>query len=151
VGRLPEPRTTLATTRARPTKPASHQQPLTIDEDILNALLAQCRFARITRQLYLTALRRLLQWMDAHDLLDRFNRAKTRLKVVRGDARVGYRHRAVGPDWSQVIAYYNERSRRINIRCAGGWISCATARSWYTSVSRVGKVAALTRPQWACQ
>ena len=136
------------------------QAKLKIDEDILrrfNALLAQRKFARATRQLYLTALRRLLQWMDAHDLLDGFNRAKAeaRLKVARGDARAGYRHRAVDPDLPRVIAYYDElplpepSNKRSICQRLEILRNRAIMHTLYASAGRVSEVAALTRAQVA--
>jgi site-specific recombinase XerD len=136
------------------------QAKLTIDEDILkrfNALLAQRRFARATRQLYLAALRRLLQWLDANDLLDGFNRAKAeaKLKAARGDARAGYRHRAVDPDLPRIIAYYDEltlpepSNKRSICRRLEILRDRAIMHTLYASAGRVSEIAALTRAQVA--
>ena len=136
------------------------QAKLVIDEDVLkrfNALLAQRRFARATRQLYLAALRRLLQWMDANDLLTNFNRAKAEAKhkAARGDARAGYRHRAVDPDLPRVISYYDEQplpepsNKRSICRRLEILRDRAIMHTLYASAGRVSEVASLTRAQVA--
>ncbi len=136
---------------------------LPLDEDVLqrfSALLAKRKFARATRRLYLASLRRLLQWMDAHDLLPAgFNRAKAeaRLRVSRGDSRAGYRHRAVDPDLPRIITYYDEQPLPDpSNTCSAA--SCkrlellrdrAIMHTLYASAGRVSEVAALTRAQVA--
>lgn len=134
---------------------------LRLDEDILkaySAFLAKRKFARATRQLYLAALRRLLQWMDANDQLPKgFNRAKAeaRLKVARGKARAGYRHRQPDPDLPRIITFYDgqplpepstlhNRAKRLELLR-----DRAIMHTLYASAGRVSEVAALTRAQVA--
>jgi site-specific recombinase XerD len=134
---------------------------LKLDEGILQAyaaLLAKRKFAKATRQLYLASLRRLLQWLDANDKLpEGFNRAKAeaKLKVSRGEARSGYRHRAADPDLPRIITYYDELSlpdesqkddttKRLELLR-----SRAIMHTLYASAGRVSEVASLTRAQVA--
>ncbi|BCX03184.1 MAG: tyrosine recombinase XerD [Candidatus Roseilinea sp.] len=143
---------------------------LKLDEDVLQRFsdfLAKRKFARATRRLYLASLRRLLEWMDAHDLLPAgFNRAKAeaKLRVSRGDARAGYRHRAIDPDLPRIITYYDEQplpepDGKSNERHWRRWRSTtkrlellrdrAIMHTLYASAGRVSEVASLTRAQVA--
>lgn len=137
---------------------------LELNDEILqrfSLFLSKRKFARATRRLYLSALRRLLQWMDANDKLPTgFNRAKAeaKLRVSRGDARAGYRHRAVDPDLPRIIAYYDEqplpepgdesnkssRTKRLELLR-----DRAIMHTLYASAGRVSEVASLTRAQLA--
>lgn len=137
---------------------------LELNDEILqrfSLFLSKRKFARATRRLYLSSLRRLLQWMDANDLLPAgFNRAKAeaKLRVSRGDARAGYRHRAVDPDLPRIIAYYDEqplpepgdesnkcsKTKRLELLR-----DRAIMHTLYASAGRVSEVASLTRGQLA--
>lgn len=129
---------------------------LKLDEDVLNqfsALLSKRKFSRATKQLYLTALRRLLQWMEANDRLPPgFNRAKAevRYKVARGSARAGYRHRQPDPQLPRLILHYDamplpeERKRRLEILR-----NRALLHTLYASAGRVSEIVSLTRAQVA--
>ncbi|MFC1465123.1 MAG: tyrosine-type recombinase/integrase [Candidatus Brachytrichaceae bacterium NZ_4S206] len=137
---------------------------LELNDEVLqrfSAFLAKRKFARATRRLYLASLRRLLQWMDAHDMLPAgFNRAKAeaKLRVSRGEARAGYRHRAVDPDLPRIIAYYDEQplpelSDESNGRSTTKRLELlrdrAIMHTLYASAGRVSEVASLTRAQVA--
>lgn len=137
---------------------------LELNDEVLqrfSAFLAKRKFARATRRLYLASLRRLLQWMDAHDMLPAgFNRAKAeaKLRVSRGDARAGYRHRAVDPDLPRIIAYYDEQplpepGDESNGRSTTKRLELlrdrAIMHTLYASAGRVSEVASLTRAQVA--
>jgi site-specific recombinase XerD len=134
---------------------------LALDEEVLqcfSAFLAKRKFARATCRLYLASLRRLLEWLDAHDMLPTgFNRAKAeaKLRVSRGDARAGYRHRAVDPDLPRVITYYDEKplpapdDARQRIKRIEMLRDRAVIHTLYASAGRVSEVASLTRAQVA--
>ncbi|MCS6849415.1 MAG: tyrosine-type recombinase/integrase [Anaerolineae bacterium] len=137
---------------------------LELNDDVLqrfSAFLAKRKFARATRRLYLASLRRLLQWMDAHDMLPAgFNRAKAeaKLRVSRGDARAGYRHRAVDPDLPRIITYYDEQplpepdeksNERSRVKRLELLRDRAIMHTLYASAGRVSEVASLTRAQVA--
>ncbi|PJF46869.1 MAG: hypothetical protein D6709_06080, partial [Chloroflexi bacterium] len=137
---------------------------LELNEAILqrfSAFLAKRKFARATRRLYLSSLRRLLQWMDANDMLPAgFNRAKAeaKLRVSRGDVRAGYRHRAVDPDLPRIIAYYdaqllpeadNQSNKRSKTKRLELLRDRAIMHTLYASAGRVSEVASLTRAQLA--
>lgn len=125
-----------------------------------NQHLNKRRYAKATNQLYITSLRRYMQWLDAEDLLpDDFNRAKAeaKLKVTRGEARSGYRHRAADPDLPRIIGYYDSQelpgdgekvkdshTRRLELLRAR-----AIMHTLYASAGRVSEVASLTRAQVA--
>jgi len=134
---------------------------LPINEGMLagfGAQLTKRKYARATRQLYLAALRRYLQWLDATDQIDAdFNRAKAeaKLKVAKGDTRGGYRHRPADPDLPKIIGFYDDkipppsdeakaaRKRLEALRAA------AVMHTLYASAGRVSEVASLTRAQVA--
>jgi integrase/recombinase XerD len=135
------------------------QLPLT--EEVLsefNAQLSRRKFAKATRQLYVAAMRRFLSWLDATEQLPPgFNRAKAeaKLKVSRGSARVGYRHRIADPDLPKIIAYFSEQplpagdtpqSRLAQLELLR---SRAIMQTLYASAGRVSEVASLTRAQVA--
>jgi site-specific recombinase XerD len=134
---------------------------LKLDETVLqqfNALLSKRKFAKATRQLYLASLRRLLQWLDANDQLPAdFNRAKAeaKLKVTRGEARSGYRHRAADPDLPRIIGFYDDQPLPEREAKDGGvkrlelLRSRAIMHTLYASAGRVSEVASLTRAQVA--
>jgi site-specific recombinase XerD len=136
-------------------------QSLVVDEVILqnfSALLSRRKFAKATKQLYLASLRRFLQWMDANDLLPpAFNRAKAeaKLKVTRGDARSGYRHRAADPDLPRIIGFYDDQPNPIegakdaHTRHLELLRNRAIMHTLYASAGRVSEVASLTRAQVA--
>jgi site-specific recombinase XerD len=134
---------------------------LELNVDVLRAFdhsLAKRRYAKATCRLYLTAMRRFLQWLDANDQLPPgFNRAKAeaKLKVTRGNAREGYRHRAADPDLPRIITYYDEQPlpgldekhgaiKRLELLRAR-----AIMHTLYASAGRVSEVASLTRAQVA--
>ncbi len=137
---------------------------LELNEEILQCFslfLSKRKFARATRRLYLVSLRRLLQWMDANDMLPAgFNRAKAeaKLRVSRGDARAGYRHRAVDPDLPRIITYYDEQplpepddesNKRSKMKRLELLRDRAIMHTLYASAGRVSEVASLTRAQLA--
>lgn len=134
---------------------------LNLDENILQvyaALLAKRKYAKATRQLYLASLRRLLQWLDAHDKLPvGFNHAKAdaKLKASRGETRSGYRHRAADPDLPRIITYYDalplpdETQKNGSTRRLELLRSRAIMHTLYASAGRVSEVASLTRAQVA--
>jgi site-specific recombinase XerD len=134
---------------------------LKLDEGILQTyatLLSKRKFAKATRQLYLASLRRLLQWLDANDKLPTgFNRAKAeaKLKVSRGEARSGYRHRAADPDLPRIITYYDEQpmpdedQRESGTKRLELLRSRAIMHTLYASAGRVSEIASLTRGQVA--
>lgn len=137
------------------------QSKLTLDESVLqqfNALLSRRKFAKATRRLYLSALRRLLQWLDANDQLPPgFNRAKAeaKLRVSRGEARAGYRHRAVDPDLPRLVTFYDDQplpdrgDARAALRRLELLRDRAIMHTLYASAGRVSEVASLTRAQVA--
>jgi site-specific recombinase XerD len=129
---------------------------LSIDNDMVKvfaAALARRKFARATQQLYITALTRWLEWMDADDRLPKdFNRPKAhaKYKTTRGKERGGYHYRTADERLPEVIAYYDEmelppndknnRSKRLEIRRAK-----AIMHTLYASGGRVSEIASLTR------
>ncbi|MDW8394902.1 MAG: tyrosine-type recombinase/integrase [Anaerolineae bacterium] len=134
---------------------------LLLDEDILkafSAFLAKRKFARATRQLYLAALRRLLQWMDANDALPPgFNRAKAeaRLRTALGKARAGYRHRQPDPDLPKIVTFYDAQplpeptTPQNKLKRLELLRDRAIMHTLYASAGRVSEVASLTRAQVA--
>lgn len=134
---------------------------LRLDETVLqqfNALLSKRKFAKATKQLYLASLRRFLQWLDANDRLPAdFNRAKAeaKLKVTRGNAREGYRHRAADPDLPRIIDFYDDQplpgadEKRSDIKRLELLRARAVMHTLYASAGRVSEVASLTRAQVA--
>lgn len=136
---------------------------LPIDVDILKAFgaqLARRKYAKATQQLYLAAMRRLLEWMDAADRLPSdLNRAKAeaRLQTSHGRMRGGYRHRIADERIPQLVTYFDgpppppdpkdpRRSRRAVLEHLR---SRAIVHTLYASAGRVSEVAGLTRGQVA--
>lgn len=131
---------------------------LPINEDALKAFaanLAKRKFAKATQQLYVAALRRLLEWLDANDKLPAaLNRAKAeaRYRVSRGSTRSGYRHRLADERLPQVIQFYDTQElpdskgagarKRLEILR-----SRAIMHTLYASGGRVSEIASLTRGQ----
>ncbi|MDW8395263.1 MAG: tyrosine-type recombinase/integrase [Anaerolineae bacterium] len=134
---------------------------LRLDADVLkqfNAFLARRKFARATRRLYIAALRRLLQWMEANDLLPaEFSRAKAeaRYKAARGGAREGYHHRQPDPDLPRIVLYYDQLplpspdTPRGKLRRLELLRDRAIMHTLYASAGRVSEIASLTRAQVA--
>ncbi len=137
------------------------QSELAINTDILQRfgqILEKRRFARTTRQLYLTALRRLLEWLEAEDLLPGdFSRARAiaRLKTAQGKARMGYRHRQPDPELPRIVTYYDSlplpsptdpTSARRHLELLR---DRAIMHTLYASAGRVSEIASLTRAQVA--
>ncbi|MFN3704637.1 MAG: tyrosine-type recombinase/integrase [Thermoflexales bacterium] len=137
------------------------QANLSLEEDVLQRfaqLLEKRHFAKTTRQLYLTALRRMLEWLEAKDHLPAgFNRAKAlaRLRIVQGKARVGYRHRQPDPDLPRIVTYYDSLPLPSPISTTGRQRYLELLRdraimhTLYASAGRVSEIAALTRAQVA--
>jgi site-specific recombinase XerD len=108
-----------------------------------------------TVRTYLSALRRLLTWLDARDLLAsdfQLGKAQNRLKAAQGQrGRVPYKHRRVDPELPRVVTYYdnmplpqgNDRpsklARQKILRAR------AIVHTLYASGGRVSEVASLTR------
>lgn len=136
------------------------QLKLTVDEDALKvfaANLAKRKFAKATQQLYVAALRRLLEWLDANDRLpEGLNRSKAeaRFRVARGSSRSGYRHRLADNRLPQVIQFYDEQELPAPDRSSGRkrlelLRSRAIMHTLYASGGRVSEIASLTRGQVA--
>jgi site-specific recombinase XerD len=136
---------------------------LAIDLDILKsfgAQLARRKYAKATQQLYLAAMRRMLEWMDAADRLPaNLNRAKAeaRLRTSGVRTRGGYRHRIADERIPQLVTYFDgpppppdpknpARSRRAVLEHLR---SRAIVHTLYASAGRVSEVAGLTRGQVA--
>lgn len=129
---------------------------LKIKENILQEFalaISKRKFAKATRQLYVTALRRFLEWLDATDQLpDGFNRAKSeaKLKLARGGARGGYKFRQPDPDLAKIITFYDGLDRPSTDTQYLEWLrNKAIMHTLYASAGRVSEVAALTRAQVA--
>ena len=133
---------------------------LPIDEDALKAFaanLAKRKFAKATQQLYIAALRRLLEWLDANDQLpEGLNRSKAeaRFRVARGSSRSGYRHRLADNRLPQIIQHYDEQqlpeSSKANGRKRLELLRArAIMHTLYASGGRVSEIASLTRGQVA--
>jgi site-specific recombinase XerD len=134
---------------------------LEINGDVLktfNQQLHKRRYAKATCQLYITSLRRYLEWLDAEDALPAgFNRAKAeaKLKVTRGNAREGYRHRAADPDLPRIIGFYDDQplpaadEKQGDIKRLELLRARAVMHTLYASAGRVSEVASLTRAQVA--
>lgn len=129
---------------------------LKIAETILQdfaAAISKRKFAKATRQLYVTSLRRFLEWLDATDQLPvNFNRAKAeaKLKLARGGAHGGYKFRQPDPDLAKIITYYDTLERPDGDIQYLEWLrSKAIMHTLYASAGRVSEVATLTRAQVA--
>lgn len=113
------------------------------------------RYSPHTVGTYLAALKRLLVWLDATDLLPasfQLGKAQSRLKVALGErGGLPYRHRRIDPELPRVVTYYDHlplpagedhssRQRRLEILR-----NRAIAHTLYASAGRVSEVAGLTR------
>jgi len=113
------------------------------------------KFAKATCQLYITSLRRLLDYLDANEQLPAgFRRASAEAKLKAGlgkRGRSGYRHRVADPDLPRIVTFYDDepepmddekdgRRRRLELLR-----SRAIMHTLYASAGRVSEVASLTR------
>ncbi|MCS7060537.1 MAG: tyrosine-type recombinase/integrase [Anaerolineae bacterium] len=113
-------------------------------------------YSRATRSLYLAALRRFLEWLDAHDQLPAWTRAKAeaRLKAARSrQPRSGVRHRIPDDRLHEMITFYDDlpdpvgrdaHRRRLELYRNRALLHCL-----WDSAARVSELLQLTRAQVA--
>jgi site-specific recombinase XerD len=124
-------------------------------EDISVDLLADFsrwlkeRYKKRTVHIYLTAARRLMEWLDARDLLPEgtfFDRMARRIDGARGHRHSGYEQRKVDPDAFKVLEYWTNmelpktKSRRLSILR-----NRALIMFLYDTAARISEALALTR------
>lgn len=133
-----------------------------LDNDALKTFdqhLTHRRYSKQTRNLYVTALKVYLNWLDANDQLPaELSRAKAeaRLKVQRGSReRTGYKPRIADPQLPEIIFYYDRqpdydlnqpKNHRRQLELLR---SRAIMHVLYATGARVSEVATLTRAQVA--
>jgi site-specific recombinase XerD len=134
---------------------------LSIDNHMLQTyakFLTRRKFAKATKQLYITALRRFIDWLDATDQLSpTFNRAKAeaKMRAERSTTRSGYKFRQPDPDLAKIITYYddsandNDLSGLSEIGRLERFRARAIMHTLYASAGRVSEIANLTRAQVA--
>ena len=110
--------------------------------------------AKATQQLYLSALRRYIDWLDAEDRLpETFNRAKSdaRLRASRSRrSRDPYRPKEIDPRLPEIIHYYDglpiPKTERRTLELLR---NRAIMHTLYSSAGRVSEIASLARTQVA--
>ncbi|MBN1954837.1 MAG: tyrosine-type recombinase/integrase [Anaerolineae bacterium] len=112
-------------------------------------------YSRSTIRTYLSAARRFLTWLDAHDLLPptcQLGKAQSRLQAALGErARMPYQHRRIDPEVPRIVTYYDE----LPLPAGDGWAkeqqrlillrARAVVHTLYSSGGRASEVAGLTR------
>lgn len=111
-------------------------------------------YSKATRGLYLAALRRFLEWLDARDHLPPWTRAKAeaRLKASRSrQPRVGARHRIPDDRLHEMITFYDNLpepegrdAHRLRLEL---YRNRALLHSLWDSAARVSELLSLTRAQ----
>ncbi len=111
-------------------------------------------YSKATRGLYLAALRRFLEWLDAHDRLPPWTRAKAeaRLKASRSrQPRIGARHRIPDDRLHEMITFYDSLPEpagrdadRLRLEL---YRNRALLHCLWDSAARVSELLSLTRAQ----
>lgn len=107
------------------------------------------RGTRTTRT-YLVAAKRLMNWLDLHDLLPKgvsYDRMVRRIDKGRGRRRQGYQQRKVDPDVIRVLAYYERQPlpKRLGARRLALLRNRALMALLYDTGMRISEALALAR------
>lgn len=115
---------------------------------------ARHAYSSATRGLYIAALRRFLEWLDAHDCLPPWTRAKAeaRLKASRSrQPRIGARHRIPDDRLHEMITFYDglpeptgRDADRLRLEL---YRNRALLHCLWDSAARVSELLSLTRAQ----
>lgn len=92
-----------------------------------------------TTRTYLVAAKRLMNWLDLHDLLPQgvsYERMVRRIDEGRGRRRQGYRQRRVDPQVMRVLTHYMRKPLPPSPG-PSAWLCCETARWWPSCTTRV--------------
>lgn len=104
-----------------------------------------------TTQTYLVAARRLMNWLDLHELLPQdvsYDRMVRRVDQGRGSRRDGYQQRRVDPNVTRVISHYLEKplpKKRGGPRRLALLRNRALMAVLYDTAARISEALALTR------